>query len=50
MDTNYLATQVTTIVGQLHGIFDEIGVPKNEREARETEVRQTSASITVHAP
>lgn len=38
MDTSYLTTQVTTIIGQLHSIFDEIGVPRNEREARETEV------------
>ena len=38
MDTSYLTTQVTTIIGQLHGIFDEIGIPKNEREAKETEV------------
>ena len=38
MDTSYLTTQVTTIVGQLHGIFDEIGVPSQERESRETEV------------
>jgi hypothetical protein len=38
MDTSYLTTQVTTIIGQLHSIFDEIGVPRSEREARETEV------------
>jgi hypothetical protein len=38
MDTSYLTTQVTTIISQLHSIFDEIGVPRNEREARETEV------------
>lgn len=38
MDTSYLTTQVTTIIGQLHAIFDEIGVPRNERESRETEV------------
>lgn len=38
MDTSYLSTQVTTIIGQLHSIFDEIGVPRNERESRETEV------------
>jgi protein regulator of cytokinesis 1 len=38
MDTGYLTTQVTTIIGQLHSIFDEIGVPRNERDARETEV------------
>lgn len=38
MDTSYLTTQVTTIIGQLHGLFDDIGVPKHERESRETEV------------
>jgi hypothetical protein len=38
MDTSYLTTQVSTIIGQLHGIFDEIGVPNHEREARESEV------------
>lgn len=38
MDTSYLTTQVSTIMGQLHGLFDEIGVPKNERESRESEV------------
>ena len=38
MDTSYLTTQVTTIIGQLHGLFDEIGVPNHERESRETEV------------
>ncbi len=39
MDTSYLTTQVTSIIGQLHGIFDEIGIPRNEREAKETEVQ-----------
>ena len=38
MDTSYLSTQVTTIIDQLHGLFDEIGVPSHERESRETEV------------
>lgn len=38
MDTSYLATQVSTIIGQLHGLFDEIGVPAHERESRESEV------------
>lgn len=38
MDTSYLTTQVNTIIGQLHAIFDEIGVPRNERESRETEL------------
>ncbi|KAL8706883.1 MAG: hypothetical protein Q9201_000152 [Fulgogasparrea decipioides] len=38
MDTSYLTTQVTTIIGQLHGIFDDIGVPTHERESREAEL------------
>jgi len=38
MDTSYLSQQVTTIIGQLHSLFDEIGVPHNERDARESEV------------
>ena len=37
MDTSYLTTQVTTIIGQLHGLFDDIGVPSHERESREAE-------------
>ncbi len=38
MDTSYLTTQVSTIIGQLHGLFDEIGVSSHERESRESEV------------
>lgn len=38
MDTSYLAQQVTTIIGQLHGLFDDIGVPSHERDSREAEV------------
>ncbi|PGH02021.1 hypothetical protein AJ79_07759 [Helicocarpus griseus UAMH5409] len=38
IDTSYLTTQVTTIVGQLHGLFDEIGVPNHDRESREQEL------------
>ncbi|KAF4308575.1 Microtubule-associated protein MAP65/ASE1-type [Botryosphaeria dothidea] len=38
MDTSYLSQQVTTIIGQLHGLFDEIGVPNHERDARESEL------------
>ncbi len=38
MDTSYLAKQVNSSIGQLHGLFDEIGVPNHEREARESEV------------
>lgn len=37
MDTNYLTTQVATIIGQLQGLFDEIGVPGHERDSRESE-------------
>ncbi|KAL9015705.1 MAG: hypothetical protein Q9185_006916 [Variospora sp. 1 TL-2023] len=38
MDTSYLTTQVTTIIGQLHGLFDDIGVETHERESREAEL------------
>ncbi|CAN8096540.1 unnamed protein product [Discula destructiva] len=38
MDTGYLSQQVNTIIGQLHGLFDEIGVPGHERETREAEL------------
>ncbi|KAK0388448.1 hypothetical protein NLU13_4692 [Sarocladium strictum] len=38
MDTSYLAQQVNSSVTQLHGLFDEIGVPNHEREAREEEL------------
>ncbi|KAL8768934.1 MAG: hypothetical protein Q9209_004989 [Squamulea sp. 1 TL-2023] len=38
MDTSHLTTQVTTIIGQLHGIFDDIGLQTHERESRETEL------------
>lgn len=38
MNTSYLAQQVNSSIGQLHGLFDEIGVPNHEREARESEV------------
>ncbi|KAL6721562.1 Microtubule bundling protein [Lecanora helva] len=47
MDTSYLTTQVSTIIGQLHGLFDEIGVPNHEREARESELF-TALSETLH--
>ncbi|KAL7932136.1 microtubule associated domain-containing protein [Trichoderma chlorosporum] len=40
MDTSYLAKQVNTSIGQLHSLFDEIGVPDHEREARESELFQ----------
>ena len=45
MDTSYLTTQVSTIIGQLHGLFDEIGVPKHERESRESEVEWSSLTL-----
>ncbi|GLA45240.1 hypothetical protein AnigIFM63604_003680 [Aspergillus niger] len=38
VDTSYLTTQVNNIVTQLHGIFDDIGVPNHERESREAEL------------
>ncbi|KAI5922139.1 microtubule associated protein-domain-containing protein [Camillea tinctor] len=38
MDASYLSQQVNSIIGQLHGLFDEIGVPDHDREARETEL------------
>ncbi|KAJ5611766.1 hypothetical protein N7528_008871 [Penicillium herquei] len=38
VDTSYLTTQVNNIVEQLHGIFDEIGVPAHERDTREAEL------------
>ena len=38
MDTNYLITQISKITGQLHGLFDEIGVSSHERESKEIEV------------
>lgn len=44
MDTSFLAQQVNTIIGQLHGLFDEIGVPHHERDAREEEVREMPSS------
>jgi hypothetical protein len=45
MDTSYLAQQVTTIIGQLHGLFDEIGVPSHERDSREAEVRIVERAV-----
>ncbi|PLB40601.1 putative microtubule associated protein (Ase1) [Aspergillus candidus] len=38
VDTSYLTTQVNNIVSELHGIFDDIGVPNHERESREAEL------------
>lgn len=38
MDASYLSQQVNTIIGQLHGLFDEIGVPNHDRDNREEEL------------
>lgn len=48
MDTSYLAQQVTTIIGQLHGLFDEIGVPSHERDSREAEVCVTCNMTSIN--
>ncbi|KAL2357557.1 microtubule associated protein-domain-containing protein [Cryomyces antarcticus] len=47
MDTSYLSQQVTTIINQLHGFFDEIGVPSHERDSRESELF-SALSETLH--
>ncbi|KAG9246741.1 microtubule associated protein-domain-containing protein [Calycina marina] len=47
MDTSYLSSQVSTIIGQLHSLFDEIGVPSHERESRESELF-AALSETLH--
>lgn len=47
MDTSYLTTQVSTIIGQLHGLFDEIGVSPQEKDVREAELF-TALSETLH--
>lgn len=44
VDTSYLTTQVNNIVEQLHGIFDEIGVPTHERDSREADVSSTGSN------
>ncbi|ROW12252.1 hypothetical protein VMCG_00166 [Cytospora schulzeri] len=38
MDPGYLSQQVNTIIGQLHGLFDDIGVSDHDRESREAEL------------
>ncbi|RDL39507.1 Uncharacterized protein BP5553_03847 [Venustampulla echinocandica] len=48
MDTSYLSSQVSTIIGQLHGLFDEIGVPSHDRESREAELF-AALSETLHS-
>lgn len=45
MDTNGLISQVSTIIGQLNGLFDEIGVPDHERESRELDVGASLDSV-----
>ncbi|RMX84130.1 hypothetical protein D0869_04795 [Hortaea werneckii] len=47
MDTSYLSQQVTTIIERLHGFFDEIGVPRHERDSRESELF-SALSETLH--
>ncbi|KAI9774759.1 MAG: hypothetical protein M1839_001626 [Geoglossum umbratile] len=47
MDTSYLTSQVATIIGELHGLFDEIGVEHCERETRESELF-AALSETLH--
>ncbi|THX37483.1 hypothetical protein D6D10_05851 [Aureobasidium pullulans] len=47
MDTGYLSQQVTTIINQLHGYFDEIGLPTHERDSRESELF-AALSETLH--
>jgi hypothetical protein len=45
MDTGYLSQQVNTIINQLHGLFDEIGVSSHDRENREAEVSPSVALL-----
>jgi protein regulator of cytokinesis 1 len=47
MDTSYLTSQLSTIISQLHGLFDEIGVPGHERDSRESELF-AAVSETLH--
>lgn len=45
MDASYLSQQVNTIIGQLHGLFDEIGVASHDRDHREEEVREPTETL-----
>lgn len=45
MDTNGLISQVSTIIRQLNGLFDEIGVPDHERDSRELDVGASPDSV-----
>lgn len=49
MDAGYLSQQISTIVSQLHDLFDEIGVPNHDRETREEEVRPATW-VAAHTP
>lgn len=50
MDAGYLSQQVNSIIGQLHGLFDDIGVPSHDRDARESEVSRIETSRWLYAP
>ncbi len=50
MDTSYLTTQVATITAQLHGLFDDIGVPSHDRESRELEVKRRGVILELCGP
>ncbi|KAI9667387.1 MAG: hypothetical protein M1821_000202 [Bathelium mastoideum] len=47
MDSSYLSQQISTIITQLHGLFDDIGVPSHERESRESDLF-SALSETLH--
>ncbi|KAK8026664.1 hypothetical protein PG991_003720 [Apiospora marii] len=49
MDPSYLSQQVNTIIGQLHGLFDEIGVPNHDRETREAETLMLTPTMQLFA-
>lgn len=44
-NSSYLSQQVNSSINQLHGLFDEIGVPNHERESREQEVSWTLEDV-----
>ncbi|KAL9066949.1 MAG: hypothetical protein Q9157_006971, partial [Trypethelium eluteriae] len=47
MDSSYLSQQISTIITQLHGLFDDIGIPSHERESRESNLFSALAE-TLH--
>ncbi|KAL9096833.1 MAG: hypothetical protein Q9165_000797 [Trypethelium subeluteriae] len=47
MDSSYLSQQISTIIAQLHGLFDDIGIPNHERESRESNLF-SALSETLH--